>query len=92
MEVQTGQIAEEVRAALARKRVRQRELADFLGLSQPGVSRRLSGDVEFSIHELSRAAELLGMPLADFLPLPPVVESSLTQDSATDEQRPGDAA
>jgi transcriptional regulator with XRE-family HTH domain len=63
-------VAEEVRAALARRRIKQTTLAEKLGLSQPAISRRLAGEIEFSITELTLAAELLEVPLADLLPSP----------------------
>lgn len=65
--MQSEAIAEEVRAAMARRRVRQPALANALGLTQPAVSRRLAGKIEFSVTELHAAAELLEVPVATFL-------------------------
>jgi transcriptional regulator with XRE-family HTH domain len=70
MSMQTVDVASEVRAAIARKRVKQNALAAALGLSQPAISRRLSGDIEFSITELTATAQLLNIPLGDLLPIP----------------------
>jgi len=57
-----------VRAELARKRLTQRRLAECLGMSQPQVTKRLAGRIEFRPSELEKAAELLGVPMTAFLP------------------------
>ena len=62
-------IAAEVRAAVARKQVRQAAIAAALGISQAGVSRRLTGAVEFTVTELHIVARLLGVPVTSLLPL-----------------------
>lgn len=59
--------AAEVRAEVARQRKPQREIADILGMSQAAASRRLLGQVEFSLSELTRLAEVLGVPLSAFI-------------------------
>lgn len=62
-------IAAEVRAEIARQKgPTQRELAELLGLSQPQVSDRIRGDVEWRISELAKVAELLGVPITKFVP------------------------
>lgn len=63
---QNDPIAEEVRSVVARRRIPQAELAAHLGLSQAGISRRLSGRTEFSGSELARLAEILDVDVADF--------------------------
>jgi transcriptional regulator with XRE-family HTH domain len=62
-------VAMNVRVELARRRVRQTDLAECLGLSQAAVSRRLSGAVPFDVNELAAAAALLGVPAASLLPV-----------------------
>lgn len=62
------QVAAEVRAALARNRKRQRELGNLLGVSQQAASRRLSGDVTFTVEEVSAVADWLNVPVASFFP------------------------
>ena len=62
------QVADEVRAALARNRKRQRELGDLLGVSQQAAGRRLSGDVTFTVAEVSAVADWLDVPVASFFP------------------------
>lgn len=61
-------VAEEVRAAVARKRTTQGELAAALGLSQAAVSRRLVGMVPFSVSEIYVVAEVLGVAVSTLLP------------------------
>ncbi|MWV50097.1 hypothetical protein GRS96_12540 [Rathayibacter sp. VKM Ac-2803] len=61
---QTAAIAEEVRAAIARRRMPQVEVARILGLSQSGVSRRLAGFIDFTAPELGTLAAALAVPVA----------------------------
>ncbi|GIJ10769.1 helix-turn-helix domain-containing protein [Micromonospora andamanensis] len=63
-------ISSEVRAELARQRRPQREIADRLGISIQQVSLRLRGEVEWRVSELIQVADLLGVPVAQFLPAP----------------------
>lgn len=44
--------AEEVRALMARRRITQRQLSADLGWSAPYLSRRVTGETEFSVYEL----------------------------------------
>jgi transcriptional regulator with XRE-family HTH domain len=62
-------IGREVRAEMARQGVRQRDLAEHLGLSQPQVGKRLAGEIEFRPSELAAVAELLRVPLSQFFPV-----------------------
>lgn len=59
-------IAANVRAEVARAGRSQSEIATALGLSQTGVSRRLSGRVAFDGPELAALAALLDVPVAAF--------------------------
>lgn len=52
-------VAANVRAELARHRVNQQALAKATGMSLMSISRRMSGQVSFSITELYRVAEIL---------------------------------
>lgn len=52
---------------MARKRISQAELADMLAVSQPAVSRRLSGRVALSVDELVAIANLLNIPLSELV-------------------------
>lgn len=60
--------ARRVRAMLAYHEKNQTAAAAVLGLSQAAVSRRLRGDVAFSISELGRLAGWLDISVADLIP------------------------
>lgn len=60
-------VAAEVRAAMARRRVTQAQLAAALGITQGPMSRRLSGHTPFDIVELVRIAELLEADLSNLV-------------------------
>jgi predicted transcriptional regulator len=53
---------------MARRQVRQLQLASHLGLSQTAVSNRLAGTVPFDINELTATAQLLQVSIADLIP------------------------
>lgn len=57
-------IARNVRAELARRRLTQEQVGAEIGLTQKAMSRRLTGEVEFSGSELQKLAEVLGTPVA----------------------------
>lgn len=56
-----------IRVELARSRRNQTDLAKLLGLSQAGVSRRLSGVTPWDLLELELVAEFFGVPLPQFV-------------------------
>lgn len=60
-------LAANIRAEMARKGITQDQLGEVLGISQPQVSRRLRGDITFNVIEISRIAELVGVPAAELL-------------------------
>jgi len=64
----TQSVAAEVRAELARKRIPQSDLAEVLGVSQAGISRRLSGATPFDVNELAAVAAFLGVPVGKLMP------------------------
>lgn len=59
-----------IRAELARKAMTQKDLADVLKLSQASVSERLVGKVPWRVDELTRLAEVLGVPVVVLLGVP----------------------
>jgi predicted XRE-type DNA-binding protein len=61
-------IAAHVRAEISKQMKPQRELMELLGLSQAQVSERVRGEVEWRISELVQVAQLLGVPITDFVP------------------------
>lgn len=62
----SGSVVANVKAEIARCGVSQSGVAAALGLSQPQVSRRLSGRVDFSSSEIIRLSDLLGVPVGVF--------------------------
>lgn len=62
-------VAREVRAELGRQRMTQGALAAALGRSEAYTTRRLSGEVAFKLDELEHVAEILRVPVTDFIPL-----------------------
>lgn len=59
-------VSANVRAEVARAGASQTDIAAVLGLSQAGVSRRLSGRVDFSATELTKLAAYLKVPASAF--------------------------
>ena len=71
----TAQTGRNVRAEMARAGVSQIDLAERVGLSQSGLSKRLRGDVPFDVNELDAIATALGVPVVSLLPQPEAVAS-----------------
>lgn len=67
----THRVASEIRAEMGRQSVTQTRIAEVLGISQPQVSLRLAGSISFSVPELERIAEALGVPVTNFFAEPP---------------------
>lgn len=61
-------VAEQVRRELAGKRIKQMQVAQLLGLSQPSVARRMSGEIPFDVAELMRIAAVTGREVGSFFP------------------------
>lgn len=64
-------VADAVRAELARARVPVRRLQEVLGLSEPTMSNRMMGRVAFTLDELEKISQLLGVPPTTFVQPPP---------------------
>jgi transcriptional regulator with XRE-family HTH domain len=62
------QIAEETRAMLARRRLTGRQLATKLGWSPQALSRRLTGQLPFTVADLEAVAQVLDIPVTRLLP------------------------
>ena len=71
----TAQTGRNVRAEMARAGVSQIDLAERVGLSQSGLSKRLRGVVPFDVNELDAIATALGVPVVSLLPQPEAVAS-----------------
>lgn len=61
-------VAEEVRVTLARRRLSASELARRMGVTQPYISRRLTGDITISIDDLEKMADALEVEITALLP------------------------
>jgi len=57
-------VGAEVRGLLAKHKISQTAAGTELGLSQAAMSRRLAGEIPFNVDELSKLADLMGVPLA----------------------------
>jgi transcriptional regulator with XRE-family HTH domain len=66
----TVQVAEEIRAMMARRRMTGAGLARALGVSEAWVSYRLSGKQAIDLNDLERIAEVLAIAPQDLLPPP----------------------
>lgn len=60
--------AEEIRVLLARRRMSASELARRTGMTQPYMSRRLTGEIAFDVDDLDLIATVLEVNVADLLP------------------------
>jgi antitoxin component HigA of HigAB toxin-antitoxin module len=68
-------IAAAVREHLRRRDIRQIDLVPVLGLSQPALSSRLTGRTPFTLENLERLADHLGIPVTELLEPPaPLVD------------------
>jgi transcriptional regulator with XRE-family HTH domain len=63
----TDSVAANVRAELARRRVRPDDLATALGISRSALHRRLTGEVPFDVNQLQTVAGHLGVASAELL-------------------------
>lgn len=60
-------VGDRVRAAMRAASVTQMQAAALLGISQPQLSKRLSGEIIFDVAELDIMARLCEVPVASFL-------------------------
>lgn len=63
----TAHIATELRVEMARKRLRQSDAAGALSMNRMLVSRRLAGDTNLTVGELTAFCRWLGISAADVL-------------------------
>jgi transcriptional regulator with XRE-family HTH domain len=61
----TAGLIGEVRAEMARQKVTVTKVARATDISRASFSRKLNGSAEFTIRELTRAADFLGLPLSE---------------------------
>lgn len=72
-------VADRVRKRILLAEVSQEELGLKIGLSQPAISRRMTGTMPWRLDELEKLADALGLHLAELLdgsPLGTPVESA----------------
>jgi hypothetical protein len=62
-------VAAEARAQLARRRISGRQVSAMLGWTPAYVSRRLTGQIPFSLSDLEALAMALDMPISGFITL-----------------------
>jgi transcriptional regulator with XRE-family HTH domain len=60
-------IAATVRDRLADEGRTQTELAKYLGITQPNITRRLNGEYSFATNELESVAAFFGIALTDLI-------------------------
>lgn len=63
----TSDVAANLRAEIARRQMRQADLAGIWGLSAMAVSRRLTGITPITTEQLTTAAAWLGVTASDLL-------------------------
>jgi transcriptional regulator with XRE-family HTH domain len=68
MDEQVSQLNGNVRAEMARRGLTQSDLATKAGMSQPALSRRLTGDAEWTVSELYAVAMVLRVQVTALLP------------------------
>lgn len=66
----TAHIAENVRRKMDEHRINQTELGAAAGLSQSALSRRLLGQIPFTIPELDLVAAALEVPVSELISEP----------------------
>jgi len=59
-----GPVAAKVKAEAIRQGIKQADLGRAAGMTQAGVSRRLTGDVDITVTEAERFAQILGVSVA----------------------------
>lgn len=75
-------IAEEIRVALTRQRMSQRQFAARLGVSPAWLNYRLTGVQEIGVNDLNRIAKALDMTVFDLMPSAEAVAQAATNPPA----------
>jgi transcriptional regulator with XRE-family HTH domain len=69
-------VSEAIRIVLVKRRMSAAELARQAGMSQPYISRRLTGAAIFDLADLESIARVLEVPVTDLLPAPTAAQRS----------------
>lgn len=64
----SDQVAEEIRVALTRRRMSQRQLAQALNVSPAWLNYRLTGVQAIDVNDMQRIADALGVSVLDLFP------------------------
>jgi len=59
-----------IRAELARRGLRQVDIAEKLGIDPAQVTKRMSGDIDWRLTELQTIAAMLGVPVSTLVDAP----------------------
>lgn len=65
--MQQTELTANIRAELARRRIRQTDVAERLGLSRQNVAQRLNGTVDFRASELLAIADMCDITIGQLL-------------------------
>ncbi|MDN5639229.1 helix-turn-helix domain-containing protein [Rothia kristinae] len=65
------EVADNVRAALARRRMSQEAAAAGIGMSRAALNNRLNGKTAFDVAELERLSEVLDVPYSQLVEVTP---------------------
>jgi hypothetical protein len=71
----TKQVSTRIRMELARTGRRRNELGEALEIPDSTLTRRFSGETEWTFHEVLKAADFFGVPITDLTPNPLTEES-----------------
>ena len=63
-------VSANVRAEFARYRVSPSQMAERIGISESGITKKLAGTNPFTVAELLALAEVMNVPLARFVAPP----------------------
>lgn len=61
-------VADAIRREMFEQKRQQSDLGEFMGQTQPSVSRKLAGKAPLRIDELQQIATFLGVPVSRFFP------------------------
>lgn len=81
-------VAEEIRSLLARRRMSASQLARQMGVTQPYLWRRMSGEISFDLADLEQIASALDVAVLQLLPARERVAAVTYEYQSAPEARP----